>query len=82
MAQSKRMVNNQTFQYELLNKKIYYSCVAIFQCVREKLQVSLPIDHPVVVVYYGEHGRKHCLHIHVYMDCGYCRPPGPRLAYR
>ncbi len=82
MAQRERMVNIQTFQYELLKNKIYYSCVGIFLRVRAILQLSLPIDHPVVVVYYGEHGRKHCLHIHVYMDCGYCRSPGPRLAYR
>ena len=41
------MVNNQTSQYELLDKKIYLSRLGIFQCIREILQLSLPIDHPV-----------------------------------
>ena len=42
------MVNNQTSQYELMNKKIKKSRLGIFQRVREILQLSLPIDHPVV----------------------------------
>ena len=47
MAQSKRMVNNQTSQHELLIQKKYFSRLGTFQCVREILQLSLPIDHPV-----------------------------------
>ena len=47
MAQSKRMVNNQTSQHELLNPNKYLSRLGIFQCVREILKLSLPIDHPV-----------------------------------
>ena len=48
MAQSKIMVNNQTSQYELLNIFLFYlSYFGIFQYVREILEMSLPIDHPV-----------------------------------
>ena len=47
MAQSERIVNNQTSQYELLKKK-YGSHWGIFQCVRVILQYSLPWDHPVL----------------------------------
>ena len=47
LAQSKIMVNNQTSQYELLIFTFYLSRLGIFQCVREILQLSLPIDHPV-----------------------------------
>ena len=47
LAQSKRMVNNQTSQYELLNKNIKSSRLGIFQYVRVILQDSLPLDHPV-----------------------------------
>ena len=41
------MVNNQTSQYKLLNKKNYLSCLGIFQYVRVILQYSLPLYHPV-----------------------------------
>ena len=47
MAQSKRMVNNQTSQHEFLNPNKYLSRLGISQCVKEILQLSLPIDHPV-----------------------------------
>ena len=47
MAKSKIMVNNQTSQYELLNKEIYLSHLGIFQCIKEILRLSLPIDHHV-----------------------------------
>ena len=42
------MVNNQTSQYELLNKKNNLTCLGIFQYVRVILQYSIPLDHPVV----------------------------------
>ena len=48
MAQRKRMVNNQTSQHELLISISYLSRLGIFQCVRAILQLSLPIDHPVL----------------------------------
>ena len=41
------MVNDQTSQYELLNKKINLSRLGIYQYVRVILQYSLPLDHPV-----------------------------------
>ena len=47
MAQSKRKVNNQTSQYELLNWCFYVFHFGIFQYVRKISQLSLPIDHPV-----------------------------------
>ena len=47
MAWSKRMVNNQTSQYELLIKNFYLSPLGIFQYVRVILQYSLPLDHSV-----------------------------------
>ena len=42
------MVNNQTSQYELLISIFHLSRLGIFQCVRAILQLSLPIDHPVL----------------------------------
>ena len=48
LAQSKRMVNNQTSQKEPLNIFFYLSNFGIVQYVREILQFSLPTDHPVV----------------------------------
>ena len=50
MAQSKRMVNKQTSQHELINPKQYLSRLGFFQCVRDILQLSLSIDHPVIMV--------------------------------
>ena len=50
MDQSKIMVNNQTCQFELLNKKKKFYRGGIFQCVREILQLSLPIDHHVYII--------------------------------
>ena len=47
LAQSKRMVNNQTSQYELLILIFYLSHWGIFQYIREKLQVTVFLDHPV-----------------------------------
>ena len=47
MAKINIMVNNKTSQHELLNPKKYLPRLGIFQCVREILQWSLPIDHPV-----------------------------------
>ena len=47
MAKINIMVNDKTSQHELLNPKTYSSRLGIFQCVREILQWSLPIDHPV-----------------------------------
>ena len=41
------MVNYQTSQYVLLNFILFLSCLGVFQYVREILQNSLPIDHPV-----------------------------------
>ena len=48
MAQSDRMVNYRTSQYELLNFIFYLSCFGVFQCARDILQVTVLIDHPVV----------------------------------
>ena len=42
------MVNNQTSQYELMDLNSYLSCLGVFQHVREILQMSLSLDHPVV----------------------------------
>ena len=41
------MVNNQTSQNKILNKFLLVPFMH-FQCVREILQLSLPIDHSVV----------------------------------
>ena len=41
------MVNHQTSQYELLNLFFGASCLGAFQCVRDILQVTVLIDHPV-----------------------------------
>ena len=46
MAQSKRMVNNQTLQYELLNKKLICPVQAFFNASEKYYQLSLPIDDP------------------------------------
>ena len=40
-------MNTQTSQYERLNQFFYSSHLGIFQHVRDILQLSLPIDHPV-----------------------------------
>ena len=44
------MVNNQTSQYKLLNFIFYMSCLGVFQYVRDILQVTVLIDHPVFVI--------------------------------
>ena len=49
LAKSKRMVNNQTSQYELFDLFSYLSCLGVFQDVRDILQLSLSLDHPVVL---------------------------------
>ena len=45
------MVNNQTSQYKLFYKFFYLSGWGIFQYVRAIIQLSLPIDHPVVFLW-------------------------------
>ena len=44
------MVNYQTSQNELLNLFFHWSCLGVFQCVRDILQVTVSLDHPVVMV--------------------------------
>ena len=41
-------MDNQTSQYELLNKYFHLSHLGIFQYAREILKSSLPIYHPVL----------------------------------
>ena len=41
------MVNNQTSQYALLNLFCYLSRLGIFQYVRDILQFTVSLDHPV-----------------------------------
>ena len=41
------MVNCQTSQYELLNLFGYFSRLGIFQNVRDILQFTVSLDHPV-----------------------------------
>ena len=41
------MINNQTSQYELLNTIFYLSRLGIFQYVRDILQFTVSLDHPV-----------------------------------
>ena len=43
------MVNNQTSQYVILNF-LYMSCLGVFQYVRDILQVTVLIDHPVALI--------------------------------
>ena len=47
MAQSQIKVNFQTSQYELLNLFCYLSRLGVFQYVREILQFTVSLDHPV-----------------------------------
>ena len=42
------MVNNQTSQYKLLNTKLYWSHLGVFQSVRDILQSTVFLDHSVV----------------------------------
>ena len=46
-AQTKIMVNNQTSQYKLLNKFFYKSILGVFQSIRDILQSTVVLDHPV-----------------------------------
>ena len=41
------MVHYETSHNKLLNFIFYMSCLGIFQCVRDILQVTVLIDHPV-----------------------------------
>ena len=41
------MVNYQTSQYYLLNKFFYLSSLGVFQYVRDILQFTVSLDHPV-----------------------------------
>ena len=53
LTQSERMVNNQTSQYKLLDFIFYLSGLGVFQCVRDILQVTFLIDHPVSGGFYN-----------------------------
>ena len=41
------MVNYQTSQYELLNLLFFWSRLGVFQYIRDILQVTVSLDHPV-----------------------------------
>ena len=45
---TKIMVIYKTSQYVLLNLVFHMSCLGVFQNVRDILQVTVPIDHPVL----------------------------------
>ena len=47
LSQSERMVNYQTSQYALLDFIFHMSCLGNFQYVRDILQVTVLMDHPV-----------------------------------
>ena len=48
LAEIKKMVNNQTSQSKLLILTFYLSHWGIFQYIREVLQVTVFLDHPVL----------------------------------
>ena len=48
--QSKIIVNNQTSQYKLLNKKTYRSHLGVFQSVRDILESTVFLYHPVFLL--------------------------------
>ena len=50
--QSERMVNYQISQYKILKFIFNLFCVDVFQYVRDILQLSLYLDHPVGTILY------------------------------
>ena len=44
------MVNYQNSQYELLDLFVHLSCLGVFQFIRDILQFTVSLDHPVVQV--------------------------------
>ena len=44
------MVNYQTSQYEILNLFCYSSHLGVFKYVRDKLHVTVSLDHPVALM--------------------------------